>query len=67
MLELPNMDGMSEDELKELETVLGVAACYAGHKRLAMEYRTKGDIECGLAHERICDEMYEQLPQECRW
>jgi hypothetical protein len=40
---------------------------YASNKATAMGLRAKGDIGGALAYERICDAIYEQIPEYARW
>ncbi len=65
--EIPNLDGMSEDEVRQCERVFGLLAAYASHKANAMKWRAAGDIEVAIGHERAADTMYRRLPEWARW
>jgi hypothetical protein len=40
---------------------------YAANKATAMGLRAKGEIAEAVMYERICDDIYQQLPERARW
>lgn len=42
-------------------------ANYAANKATAMECRLRGDIQGALMYERICDNIYNALPDFAKW
>lgn len=44
MFEVPNLDGMTQQELKELEKVFSTLSRYCFHKQIAMKKRLEGNI-----------------------
>lgn len=41
--------------------------CYASNKATAMKCRLAGTIESALIYERICEDIYNRLPEWARW
>lgn len=41
--------------------------CYVSNKATAMRCREVGQIETALQYERICDSIYDRLPEYARW
>lgn len=66
-LEVPNLDGLDVADLRRLEAVFGLLACYAGHKADGGSYRLAGDIEAALAAERCAESAFRKLPTWARW
>lgn len=66
-LELPNMDALPADELRELDRVLRKAADYANYKFLAYYARLAGEIDKALRYEAKCERLYGELPKDVRW
>jgi len=40
---------------------------YAFNKAIAVDNREKGNIETALFYEKICDKIYEKLPEREKW
>ncbi len=40
---------------------------YAANKATAMSCRKRGDIQAALIYEKICDLIYDKLPDALRW
>ena len=40
---------------------------YATRKAMAMNYRARGNIAGAIRHERICDQIYDKLPDYAKW
>jgi hypothetical protein len=64
---LENMDGMYPEDLESYAEILRLGREYALTKARAMRARARGEIPSALALERLCDEIYQQLPPEGRW
>lgn len=62
-----NLDGMEPEDLYELAVALRELAFYADHKRHAMDWRKKGEINTALKHEQVCELSYKRLPQWAKW
>lgn len=62
-----NLDGYSEDELKEIAKAFSNLAAYAKIKARAMRDRKRGNIEDAIAQEKLCDKYYESFPQWAKW
>ena len=45
----------------------GALANYAANKATAMRLRKQGFIANAMDYERICDRIYETLPESARW
>lgn len=45
----------------------GKLAGYASNKATAMTCRARGDIQAALCYERICETIYNDLPEWARW
>lgn len=52
---------------KGFTVLAGNLAGYASNKATAMACRERGDIQAALAYESICESIYEELPDDCRW
>lgn len=42
-------------------------ARYASFKGCAIDCRLRGDIECALYYEHVCETIYSRLPEFSRW
>lgn len=62
-----NLDEMSWLELGEAAVVLDDLAEYARKKRLAVAYRTDGNILESWHYEGQCEVIYGRLPAWARW
>jgi hypothetical protein len=63
----PNLDAMSDDELREFIDTCGRLESYARAKRLALVQRAHGYILQATTLERECDRIYKTLPESARW
>jgi hypothetical protein len=66
-LNVPSLDGQSEDDLRVLGAAFSRLADYCDLKRTAMRHRKAGRIERALTFEASADRVYQQLPQWARW
>ncbi len=66
-LNIPNMDSLEQDELRELSKVFMLLNAYAQYKQHAIGCRLAGNISLALHFERIADIAYEKLPIWARW
>ena len=41
--------------------------CYASNRATAMRLRMEGNIATAMQYERICDGIYDRLPEWARW
>jgi len=62
-----NLDGMTLDDLQDLEPVLLLYWQYAEIKIKAMQARMSGRIADALDLEIACETTYQQLPADARW
>lgn len=65
--ECPNLDAMSESDLKSFRTTFETLSAYCAAKRLAMRARQSGRIADATAHERECESLYQSIPEGARW
>lgn len=66
-LEVPNLDCLEKEELKQLDTLFSELRLYCWFKSKAMEYRENGKIEIALTMEQACDQVYNSLPKQIKW
>ena len=52
---------------KDTRRATTLLALYAGNKGTAMLCRERGDVPTALYYERICDGIYQKLPNFARW
>ena len=52
---------------KGTRTATGDLAAYAVNKATAMSCRIRGDIRAALIYEKICEDIYDGLPDSARW
>lgn len=52
---------------KGFTVLCGKLAGYASNKATAQTCRLKGDIAAAQVYESICERIYEELPEDCRW
>lgn len=55
------------DKRKGYTLLAGNLGAYAINKATAMACRVRGDIPAALIYEKICDHIYDDLPDDCRW
>lgn len=65
--DMPNLDGMTPDELREASEAFRMLSLYAAKKSRAMRERGNGNITSALSVENACDRIYQTLPQSYRW
>jgi hypothetical protein len=66
-MNIPNLDAMTPEELREFSDRLTSLAQYASLKADAMERRALGKINDAIRAEAICEQIYQMLPDEWRW
>jgi hypothetical protein len=66
-LNVPSLDGQSEDDLASLRSAFSRLADYCDLKRTAMRHRKAGRIDRALTFEASADRVYQQLPPWARW
>lgn len=71
---IPNLDAMDYNDLQEFRSNLerhfqhfATITCYADHKAQAIELRLRGKIQSAEGEERLCQALYEGIPEEYRW
>lgn len=64
---IPNLDGMTPDELREASDAFRMLSLYASNKARAMRERVNGNITSALSIEHACDRIYQTLPRSYRW
>ncbi len=52
---------------KGYTVLVGNLAGYASNKATAMNCRIRGDIPAAQVYESICESIYSELPEDCRW
>ncbi len=64
-----NMDCATTDptDLEEYAATLKELVSYAHNKAAAMRFRIKGDLMTAANLEKICDRIYDELPEWARW
>lgn len=62
-----NLDGMTLEELQELEPALLLLWQYTEIKIKAMQARVAGDIPDALTLESYCETIYNHMPASARW
>jgi hypothetical protein len=62
-----NPDCMVVEDLGPLARNLRRLAHYVSVRERAMQARILGNINDALHCERVCDDLYEKLPNEWRW
>jgi hypothetical protein len=55
------------DRRKGYTTLCGDLAGYASNKAAAIGCREKGDIVGAQIYEKICDNIYSDLPEDLKW
>jgi flagellar biosynthesis GTPase FlhF len=50
-----------------MRTTTAKLANYAANKATAMSLRLAGKISAAMTYERICEDIYETLPNEVKW
>ena len=65
-----NLDDIDIEDLKDFyhnEKNPQLLRDYAAHKLTAMRSRRRGDIRLAFIEEKICDSIYENLPDTLKW
>lgn len=62
-----NLDGMQEDELRDVAEALRRLANYCDYKGRAVYYRRTGLVVAAKNLEEACDRIYRKLPEWARW
>jgi hypothetical protein len=65
--DVPNLDAMDEESLRELGVTFARLSAYAGHRANAMSMRTQGDVEAALASEKAAESQYRKMPSWAQW
>lgn len=55
------------DKRKGYTEIARLIAGYAENKAVAMKCRARGDIVAAAIYEKICDGLYQRLPEDQRW
>lgn len=55
------------DRRKGYTTIAKDLGAYAVNKATAISCRLRGDIQAAQIYELICDSIYADLPEDCRW
>lgn len=55
------------DRRKGYTTIAKDLGAYAVNKATAIGCRLRGDIQAAQIYERICDSIYDGIPEDCRW
>ena len=55
------------DTRKGYTTLAMTLAAYACNKATAMKCRGEGLLEAAQVYEKICDNMYDELPKDLKW
>ncbi|WP_448168666.1 hypothetical protein [Burkholderia ambifaria] len=67
MIEVPNIDALSLDELVQLQRGLSQLERYVRARHAAVKARQAGDIAHATHCEQVCDGFYKHLPEWARW
>lgn len=64
-----NLDALSIDpaDLDNAAIVFDKLRQYASNKATAMRYRMAGEIGPAMHRERLCERIYNELPEWARW
>lgn len=65
--DMPNLDAMTPDELREASEAFRMLSLYASKKARAMRERGNGNITSALSIEASCERIYQTLTQSYRW
>lgn len=63
----PNLDSLTNGELKTWKNIFETLSRYCGAKVCAQEYREEGFTQDALQTEALCDRIYNTLPSEVKW
>jgi hypothetical protein len=55
------------DNRKGYTSIVSSLAAYAINKSCAMGLREEGKIEGAQFYEQICDDIYDEIPEDLRW
>jgi hypothetical protein len=64
---VPNLDGASETDLREISETLAKLARYADHKGNFKLWERSGIVPAARYHSIQCDEIYATLPNWAKW
>jgi hypothetical protein len=67
LLDVPCIDGLTDDDLAALDRVLTALAVITDAMIRARARRRSGDVEAALSWERFVDARHRQLPEWARW
>lgn len=67
MIDVPNLDAMTDEELKEFDRVILHLAVITDAMIRGRALRLAGDIEAALSWERFADRRVKGLPEWARW
>jgi hypothetical protein len=67
LMNVPNIDAMTDDELREFSDHASTLAQYVSTKLLAMSTRKDGRINEAIRIEAHLERLYQILPIEWRW
>jgi hypothetical protein len=66
-MEIPNLDAMSQEELRAYCDYFSILEKYCLLKDSAITGRLEGNIACALSLESKCDALYDSLPKQYQW
>jgi hypothetical protein len=66
-LSIPNLDAMTDQELRECSGHFSTLAQYASLKGMAMNSRKNGRVADAIRTEAYLEKLYQLLPTEWRW
>jgi len=64
---LPNIDCMTDDDLRNVWGTLKSASNYCEATLKARELRKAGNTQQAIVQEGIADRIYQALPEDVRW
>lgn len=66
---MENYDAMATEDLKTAlkQKINSKLKEYIRHKIQARNLREKGSIDRAMRHEKVCDEIYVELPTNLKW
>lgn len=66
-IKIPNLDAATEEELVEFESAFHSLSNYAEYKKRAIELRKEGRNKEARYAEKICQQIYTNLPDWAKW
>lgn len=66
-IKIPNLDAATEEELEEFKSAFHSLSHYAEFKKHAIERRKEGHIKEARYAEKLCQQIYTNLPNWAKW